>query len=235
MSTIPFYFNRSVKDLTSLIYPHRCYACGENLADYEKYICLKCTYDLPRTNFHLEKDNPVCRLFWGRVNILNACSFLYFNKGGKLQTLIHKLKYEGRSEIGEELGRLFGLELYKSAEYSTVDLLVPVPLNSKKEKKRGYNQSMKIASGIAEILKAEVCDSCIERPVYGESQTNKGRYERWENVEKAFILNDSQLLEKKHILLIDDVVTTGSTLEACANEILSIKDTIVSIATLAMA
>ena len=226
---------KSVDDFTSLLYPHRCYSCGNNLTDYEKYICFDCLYSLPRTNFHLEKDNPVNRLFWGRVNIFSACSFFHFHKGGNLQTLIHKLKYEGRKEIGEELGQLFGVELYKSADYSTVDLIIPVPLNEKKQKSRGYNQSTQIANGIAQSINADVCESCLIRPKHGETQTNKTRYERWENVKSAFQLAEPSYIEKKHVLLIDDVVTTGSTLEACANTILSTPGTIVSIATLAMA
>jgi ComF family protein len=235
MSSIPYYIKRTVSDLGSLIYPRKCYACGLNLCDCEEYICLNCQCSLPRTNFYREKDNPVSKIFWGRVKLFRACSFLYFHKGGSLQTLIHKLKYEGKSEIGVELGRMFGGELYKNSDYATVDMIVPVPLHYKKEKLRGYNQSTMISNGISEIISANVAESCIIRPDKGETQTNKARYERWENVRSAFVLNEPDIVRGKHILLVDDVVTTGSTIEACANAILSEKGSMVSVATIAMA
>lgn len=221
--------------LTELFFPRLCVTCGDRLIEQEQWICLHCLHHIPRTNFHLEADNAVARLFYGRVRIEHATSFFYFSKGSQYQTLIHDLKYKGMKELGAEMGKHFGIDLMQSNDFSAVDLICPVPLHPKKEKKRGYNQSWWIACGIATQLQKPLLDDNLVREVFTETQTRKNRYERWQNVEGIFTLKNPEAFMGKHILLVDDVVTTGATLEACAQAILSQTDARVSIATLATA
>lgn len=152
-----------------------------------------------------------------------------------MQHLMHQLKYKGSREVGEKLGQLFGTDLIRSAPYRDIELLIPVPLHPKREHKRGYNQSAEIGKGISAALEKPLITGNLVRNLYSNSQTNKGRFERWENVKELFGVRDPKLLEGKHLLLIDDVVTTGSTLEACAQVLLKIPGTTVSIATIAYA
>lgn len=223
------------EDFLNLLYPRICPSCGQNLFNYERLICTKCLYFIPKTNFHHFIDNPVAQLFWGRVNIENATAYYFFDKGSKFQLLIHNMKYRGQKEIGYELGKIFGGELMSSSAYREIDLVVPVPLHVRKQRKRGYNQSEWIARGIAERMEKPIDTRTLYRAIESETQTRKTRYERWKNVENIFKLKTADDLKEKHILLIDDVVTTGSTLEACARVLLTIENTKVSIATLAMA
>lgn len=226
------YFN----DFVELLFPKLCLVCGNNLLKQEELICLQCLFNLPRTNFHLEEKNPVAELFYGRVRLEAATAFFFFSKGSNYQKLIHHLKYKGVKNVGVILGNYFGNDLMKSTQFSSVDIVCPVPLHPKKEKKRGYNQSYFIAKGIAERMEKSLSADNLKRIVYTDSQTRKGRYERWENVEGIFELSRPEEFENKHILLVDDVVTTGSTLEACATAILSqTKNCKVSIATLGFA
>jgi len=221
--------------LTELLFPRLCVVCGDKLIEQEKWICLHCLHHIPRTNFHLTEENPVAQLFYGRVHIEQATSFFYFSKGSKYQNLVHNLKYKGMKELGEEMGKQFGIDLLKSPAFSSVDLICPVPLHPKKEKKRGYNQSWWIASGIAQMLNKPVSADNLKRLIFTETQTTKTRFERWQNVEGIFELTNPEAFNGKHILLVDDVVTTGSTLEACAQAIHSKSTACISIATLAKA
>lgn len=227
--------SRICNDFTELIYPALCVTCGERLISQEKYLCMNCRADLPVTNFHLNSDNNVAALFWGRVKIENATSLFYYKKGSRYQRLIYFIKYRGMKELGFEFGTHLGASLSESENFTTADLIIPVPLHPRKKKKRGYNQSEYIARGVANILKKPVSVNNLCRKIHSSSQTRKNRFERWQNVEKIFKINHPDELHNKHILLLDDVVTTGSTLEACASEILKVPDTKVSIATLAYA
>jgi len=221
--------------LVELLFPRLCVVCGDKLIEQEQWICLHCLHHIPRTNFHLEPDNPVSRLFYGRVNIENATSYFYFTKGSKYQTLLHELKYKGMKELGEEMGKHFAIDLLQSPEFRSVDVICPVPLHPSKERKRGYNQSWWIASGIAKQLNKELSANNLHRVTATETQTRKSRFDRYLNVDGIFALKDTEAFSGKHILLIDDVVTTGATLEACASAILSTTNAKVSIATLATA
>ena len=221
--------------LTELLFPRLCVTCGDKLIEQEQWICLHCLHHIPRTNFHLQPENRVAQLFYGRVKIEFATSFFYFSKGSIYQSLLHNLKYKGMKELGEEIGKYFGIDLLQSADFSSVDLICPVPLHPMKEKKRGYNQSWWIASGIATQMQKPLSADNLKRVTATETQTRKTRFERWQNVEGIFELNDPEAFTGKHILLVDDVITTGSTLEACAQAILSKTDARVSIATLATA
>ncbi len=221
--------------LIELLYPRLCIVCGDKLIEQENWICLHCLHHIPRTNFHLAPENRVAQLFYGRVKIENATSFFYFSKGSKYQTLLHSLKYKGMKEVGEEIGKQFGIDLMKSPDFASVDVVCPVPLHPSKEKKRGYNQSWWIASGIAKQMGKDLSTGNLKRSTDTETQTRKSRFARWQNVEGIFEVSDPEAFSGKHILLVDDVVTTGATLEACATAILSATNAKVSIATLATA
>lgn len=220
-------------DFLALIFPKVCYACGKSLFKKEDCICTYCHYHLPKTNFHLDPDNPVQKLFWGRANIQAASAMYLFNKGGKVQRLIHQLKYRGKQEIGISLGRYYGKELKKAPLFSSADIVVPVPLHLKKLRKRGYNQSELFARGLSESLEVENESSLLIREHVSDTQTKKSRFDRWKNVEEIFKVTDPGKAAGKHILLADDVVTTGATLEACANKLLEIPGTKVSVVAIA--
>ena len=226
---------QGISDVLELIFPTLCITCGERLVMQEKFVCFACWNDLPRTFFHRNGDNKVAQLFWGRVNIENAASYFSYKKGSNYQQLIHYMKYKGLKELGYEMGKRYGFELKESEKFNSVDVIVPVPLHPKKEKKRGYNQCDWIASGVSEGLQKEFQTDNLYRAVYTSTQTRKNRYERFQNVEGIFGLKHPEEFEGKHVLLVDDVVTTGSTLEACAYTLLQLKQVKVSIVTLAFA
>ena len=226
-------YKSMLNDFLSLIFPKVCYACGKSLLKSEDCICTFCLYELPKTNFHLYNDNHVVKLFWGRTNIYSASSLYSFSKGSKVQHLIHQLKYRGEKEIGITLGKQYGNELKNAPLFSSANMVIPVPLHPKKLKKRGYNQSETFAQGIAESMQIENGSKFLIRTHASETQTRKSRFARWENIEEIFQVVSPEKILGKHILLVDDVVTTGSTLEACANKILEVTDTKVSVATIA--
>ena len=222
-------------DFVSLVYPGICAACNNTLMKNEQSICTHCMFHLPKTNYHFANDNPVNKLFWGRININAAASLYLYTKGGKVQNLVHSLKYRGQTEIGKVVGEMYGYELQKSEDFKNIDFIIPVPLHKKKLRKRGYNQSDFFALGLSKSLGVTVDRDNIIRKEDSSTQTKRSRYARWENVNNLFEILDSAKLGNKHILLVDDVITTGSTLEACASEILKIPNTKVSVATIAYA
>jgi len=219
-------------DFTHLLFPFNCYGCGRSLDNCEKAICTHCREALPRTKYWLQRGNAVEKLFWAKVPIESACAFLFFTKGGVAQALIHQLKYKGKTEVGEILGRLFA-EVLSETPFREVDVIVPVPLHASKRKKRGYNQCDYIGRGVAVQLDKPLATGAVSRLRANETQTRKGVYERWINVRELFRVTDPGSVAGKHVLLIDDVVTTGSTLEACADALLQVPGTKVSLATLA--
>jgi ComF family protein len=203
------------KDFLDMLFPRTCLTCSGLLEKNEELICTHCRFELPQTDFHLEVDNPLARKFWGRVPVKYAFAYLRFVKTGKIQILLHHLKYYGKEEIGETLGKWYGNELKKKGFESEFDLILPVPLHPSKLRKRGYNQCDSIARGLAEGLQIGWSSTVLVRKQANISQTKKDRIERWENVESIFDISNSQLVENKNVLLIDDVITTGATLEAC--------------------
>jgi len=222
-------------DFVSLLYPRLCAGCSTPLVKGEEVLCLNCLADLPRTNYHLYLENPVFQIFIGRVNISLATSFCRFDKGGRLQHLLHQLKYKGNCEVGHKMGNLFGYDLIQCDLFKDIDALIPVPLHPAKEKKRGYNQSAEICKGLSESMNRPLLGGNLVRAFDTATQTQKGRFERWENVSGIFKVKNDVPLRGKHLLLVDDVVTTGATLEACCDPLLKIPDVRVSIATIACA
>jgi len=222
-------------DFVSLLFPELCTACGESLMVNEYLICADCIYNLPLTNFHLQPDNIVARQFWGKIELEAAYALYYFAKGGKIQNLMHQFKYRGIKEIGSVLGNIAGNQLILNERFKTVDLIVPVPLHKKRLKERGYNQSACFAEGLAQKLSAKVETENLVREIATETQTHKSRFARFENMKEVFLVKNPHKLINKHVLLVDDVITTGSTLEACGMELLKIEGLKLSIATIAYA
>lgn len=226
---------RVLTDFLNLFYPNICPICHNGLVRGEEVICTSCLYHLPRTRYWNSTDNQVAKIFWGRVNVENACSFFFFTKGSRYRKLLHQLKYTGRYDIGVKLGEEFGYELKKSEIYSSIDAIIPVPLHPKRFKERGYNQAEKIADGLSKGMGIPVITDVLIRNQYTQTQTKKTREERVKNVSEAFTIINPKKVENKHILLVDDVVTTGATLEVCASTILAGTSSKVSIGTLAYA
>lgn len=221
------------QDFLSLFYPRICVVCGNSLVRNEEILCTYCKFKLPKTNFHLIRDNPVNRLFWGRVQVEAATALLHFFKGGQVQRLMHHLKYKNRKDVGVFLGKLLAMELKKSFLFTGLDIIVPVPLHPRKQKIRGFNQSELICRGLSQALNLELNTGDLQRIKHVSSQTRKSRYDRWLNVGEVFAVKDPLALSGKHILLVDDVVTTGATLEACVAALRKNPQTKVSIATIA--
>ena len=211
-----------------LFFPRNCEACNTNLVKSEKMLCTKCLNDIPKTNFHEKEDNILNRVFYGITNIKYSTAFYFFRKGSKFQVLIHKLKYNGQKELGVELGRMGGSEI-KNSFFKEIDLIIPVPLHNARKRERGYNQSEMIAQGLSETLGKDYKDNILLRHIYTQTQTKKSLEERRRNVNSAFKVVNESIIKGKHILLVDDVITTGSTIVACANELLKIKGVTVSI------
>ena len=222
-----------LKDLLNLLYPLQCLACRKNLHQNETLICLDCLFHLPKTNFHNDSNNAVCQLFWGRAEVEMATAFLFFTKSGRVQHLIHQLKYSKKPGIGVYLGKLFGKDLLKSPNFQQIDVIIPVPLHPKRTKVRGYNQSEKISDGLSQTMKIPVDTTSFVRRTNTETQTRKNRFSRWENVKEVFSVEDENALKNKHILLVDDVITTGATIESCIRKLTAIEGTRVSVVSLA--
>ncbi len=222
-------------DLLSIFYPEFCTACDNFLVRQEKVLCTKCHYEVPRTNFHHEKDNILEKSFWGRVPVERVSSYFFFQKESKYQKVIHKLKYSNYPEVGVEMGRLYGAELINSIDFKTVDYIIPVPLHFMKMNKRGYNQSEMIAKGLEQFLDGKVKTNILYRKKNTKTQTNKSRFERYKNMDAVFKVRRTKHIENKHLLLVDDILTTGSTLEGCAIALQKAANCKVSIVTLGYA
>lgn len=223
-------------DFLSLVYPRLCMACGNSLFLNEDILCTRCLLQLPQTGFHRQAhDNQVVRSFWGRVPVEGGAARYFFRKSAPVQRLLHNLKYNHAPEIGILVGRIYGRELMESEIFRSVDVVVPIPLHPDKEKKRGYNQAAMFARGLAQGMGRPVDEKTLYRAVFTETQTRKSRLRRWENVRSVFALRDTTSLQGKHILLVDDVITTGATMEACILKLLEIPGTRVSVAAIATA
>ena len=222
-------------DLFGLFFPNLCLGCGQPLTRGEEAICTVCHFHLPKTWFHNDPDNPLNRIFWGRVPLVAVASFVFFYKKSTVQHLMHQLKYKDRPEIAVRLGRWYGMELCRADGFREAELIIPVPLHPRKYRKRGYNQSEMFAEGLAETMKIGIETGCLYRRFNSQTQTRKSRFDRWENVESIFAVRHPEKIRGRHLLLVDDVLTTGATLEACATALLEVPGVRVSVATIAYA
>lgn len=211
----PMNYKRLLNEFSHLFFPDSCAACGEKLLSSEEGACLKCMYKLPRTNNFTQPDNAAETLMAGRFPFERIASFCAYSKQGLLSTLIHQLKYNHKKNIGILLGRIYGKDLLGSEFIENINAIIPVPLHPKKQKQRGYNQAEMIAKGLSEATSIPVVTGNLIRAIYNPTQTKRTKTQRWENVKDIFDVINPETLKNKHVLLVDDVITTGSTIEAC--------------------
>lgn len=224
-----------LEDVTKLIYPPQCSICNNALVSSEELFCLKCLSRLPLINNYSLCDFDFCSRFIGRIKINYGFSFLNYQAKGDLDLFFKKIKYHGVQKSGYEMGKIWGLSLIKNFnKIPSFDYIVPVPMHKKKIAKRGFNQAEEIANGLASIINVPVETSGIEKIKSSSSQTKKDKILRFQNLKGSFELKNPQIYENKHILLLDDIITTGATLESLASEISRSKTTIISICALAM-
>lgn len=222
--------------LLDIIAPRTCAQCGARLAPTEEGVCLGCLLELPRTeHWRQPYDNPVAHLFWGRLDIEKAAAYFHYVSGSEAARIIHAMKYYGRYDLGETLGRVAAREFAAEGFFRDIDIIVPVPLARNRRRHRGYNQSEEIARGVAQTTGLPMETKAIKRKKYRKSQTSLSRLERLENVEGIFTLASAERLEGKHVLIIDDVVTTGATIIACASQLAAIPGIKISVMALATA
>ena len=227
--------NNWLDSILNLFYPRVCAACGESLLKDEETVCLKCRYTLPQTGYERYPDNPLAQSFYGRVSLNTVTACYFFAKSGKVQHLIHEMKYKGNKDAGLFLGRQLGESIKTAPLFQGIDVIIPVPLHPKRERQRGYNQALVIAQGISEVTGLPVGTQFLLRTVYNETQTHKSAEERYHNVKGIFEVRFADELKGKHVLLVDDVLTTGATLESCAHELEKISGITISVATAACA
>jgi ComF family protein len=220
-------------DILKLIFPRNCVACSNTLRKNEDHLCSQCLVDLPQTRFHENKDNILAKTFWGRLTTEHALAFLFFKKGNAVQHILHEIKYKNNTDLALFIGQYYGSILAQAN--IRFDGAMAIPLHKSKLKKRGYNQSEEIVKGLCQSLQTENLSKYIVRKKATDTQTKKSRFARWENVEEVFEITTPEQLTGKHILLVDDVITTGATIEACGNKILQVRNCKLSIASIAFA
>ena len=224
-----------LKSIVNLFFPKVCYACHNLLNDNEDTICMDCRHDLPITNFHFDNNDSVAKVLYGRAKIENGTALFRFEKKGNVQRLIHNLKYKDHEHIGFVLGNWLGGELKTLESYKNIDAVIPVPLHKNKLRKRGYNQVALFGQQVAEALNADYLDDVLVKVTNTKSQVNKKRLARWTNSDELFTLKNIEAIDNKHILVVDDIITTGATLEACISVLNQAKNIKISIATMAIA
>lgn len=224
-----------IDNIVNLFYPHICRICGRTLLTHEKFLCLHCIQNIPRTDFHIKESHPAEQLFRGKIETEEVYAFFYFTRNGDYRQLIHQIKYNGEKRCGQYMGSLFAQELVRDGKLQDIDIITPVPLHRSKERRRGYNQSEWIAKGVADVIQKDIHSRLLCRKRKNESQIHKSLYERWLNTRLTFQLDETADIEGKHILLVDDVITTGSTLLACAEALSELKNCKISLLALAIA
>ena len=222
-------------DFLTLFYPNHCLGCSNSLYKGEEILCTRCILELPKTGYHLKMENSIKSRLQGRISLEYTMAFLRFRKTGVVQHLLHQLKYNNHPEVGIRLGKLYGKELMESGFENRFDLIIPVPLHKSRKRRRGYNQSEKFAEGLSQMLQVACDESIVERAFKTTTQTRKTKIERWENVKDVFQIKQPQKIIGKRILLVDDVITTGATLESCGQQLLNFGCTALSIACIAEA
>ena len=222
--------------LLDLISPRACVVCGCRLSASEEVVCGKCNLHLPRTGFQQDPyENIMAKMFWGQIPIERAAALIYYEPHAETANILYELKYKNHPEIGEVMGRLMARELQTGSFFEGIDGIIPVPLAKKRERQRGYNQSHELAKGISEITGLPIYNKVVRRTVFEGSQTSLGRWERNENVEQVFELKDALTIQGKHLLIVDDVVTTGATVIACAKELCKAEGVRISVLSLGLA
>ena len=224
-----------LKSLINLFFPRTCAACGTLLLEGEDTVCTTCRFLLPKTGYEQHSDNPLAQIFYGQMPFNAVMAEFFFSKTGKVQHLIHGLKYHHCRENGIFLGQEIGKSLLQATDYQGIEFIVPIPLHPKKEKIRGYNQSHVIAEGISEIMNIPIAENCLVRRVFTDTQTKKSREDRWQNVKDIFEVKNPEKLKGKHVLLVDDVLTTGATLLSAGKSLLQVEGIKISVATAACA
>ncbi len=229
------FLTQAIDDVLDLIYPRICFCCQEETPTPGENTCLECRMQLPYTNIHKQRTNSFTERFLGRVPLHTGASYYHYKKGGLVRKLIYQLKYHGKKEIGVEIGRAYGRELIDTELYKDIDLIVPVPLHPQRKRTRGYNQSDMFAMGLSEAMGIPWKADALKRIKSTSTQTQKGKFERLANMDNVFKVKSESILRGKHILLVDDVLTTGATMEVCGNRLSEIRGAKVSMATIAMA
>jgi ComF family protein len=212
--------NGILEDFISLFYPRYCRGCFNSLVKGEDLICTQCLLEMPKSHYHLHRDNPFFQKFRGRLPVTHVMTLFKFVKESRVQQVLHALKYKHQPEIGEMLGRIYGQDLVEADYGGRFDLIIPVPLHTSRRKIRGYNQSEEFGKGLAQMLDVPCEDHYMMRSAKTDTQTHKSKLSRWENVNRIFRVTDPEPIAEKRILLVDDVVTTGATLEACGDALL---------------
>jgi ComF family protein len=234
-----FYFPELLRDMASgllhLVYPRLCVACNYDLPTPHDCFCLKCRLKLQSSDMYRVAENEFTQRFWGRLPLQAGAAHYYFTRKSAIQKAMHALKYKNKPDIGLQLGRQFGKLLAASPFFQHIDVIVPVPLHPVKERLRGYNQSMMFAQGIADTMYLPVAPNALTRNKDTQTQTHKKRLDRFENMRSMFVVRQTQTLQGKHVLLVDDILTTGATLEMCGQAILQVPGTQLSMATIAIA
>ncbi|MEM9679128.1 MAG: phosphoribosyltransferase family protein [Bacteroidota bacterium] len=219
----------------NLFFPKVCEGCRDFLNDNEILLCTSCRHELPVTNFHFDDNKSVEKVLYGRVKLQNATSLVHFSKKSIVQELLHNLKYRGHEDIGAFFGKWLGAELSLIEAYKDVDVVIPVPLHKSKLRKRGYNQVSKFGKSIADALQINYDDNALKKTARTKTQVFKGRLKRSNKGKTLFSVADPERLQHKHILLVDDIITTGATVEACAEALSGIEGLKISLATIAIA
>jgi len=223
-----------LSSVITLFFPKLCHACNTVLKDNEIDICVGCRHELPVTNYHFERPEIVKKIFYGRVQLEAATALFYFHKKGRVQQLLHHLKYQGDEDIGRVFGNWLGAELQESPYYESIDVVIPVQIHLKKLKQRGYNQATLFAQQIAKVLNVPYVDDVLLKSVNTKSQVFQSREARFQSVSHSFYAQNLNTVDNKHILLVDDIITTGATIEACALVLNPEKKVRLSVATLAI-
>lgn len=224
-----------LSDFVGLFYPRACSVCGATLVGDEHEICTSCLLQLPEAIGVPLPDNFVEKRFYGRIPLAHATSLLIFSRKSNAQRILHQIKYAGDEPLARSMGRMLGNRLAASHLFDDVDLLIPVPLHPRKERQRGYNQSLLLCEGITQTFPRKICSGILIRQRHTDTQTHKNRQQRLENMNGVFTVTNPAVLEDKHVLLVDDVITTGATTEACCSALQTVRGIVISIASLAVA